>query len=154
MSTPLSLDTLKTPSDSAFRAKEQIKVLMALREAEYAESDVSVIVAAQSHSRLVATISEWLSSPKNCHEGRYTLISRPSLATDALRKHVRLTEISIREDLKIAEFDEVILVGKEVVILNIEGDLFFTRRSDCLLGANKTIKALRRISALEKAKGL
>lgn len=154
MSNELSQRAQENSPESAFRAKEQIKVLMALREAEYGESDISFVASSGDHSRLAGTLSEWLVNPKNCHEGRYTLVARPSLATDALKTHPKFSDVIIRESLKISEFSEAILIAKEVVILNIDGEVSFVRRKDCLDGAGRIVKALKRISALEKAKGI
>jgi len=154
MSIELSQKALENSPESAFRAKEQIKVLMALREAEYGESDISFVSASSGDSRLAGTLSEWLANPKNCHEGKYTLVSRPSLITEGLKKHPKFSEILIRETLKVSEFSEAILIAKEVVIVNIDGEVSFVRRKDSLDAAAKIVRALKRISALEKAKGI
>lgn len=154
MSIELSQQALENSPESAFRAKEQIKVLMALREAEYSESDISFVFTSSSKSRLAGTLAEWLMSPKNCHEGRFTLVSRPSLVSDALKAHPKCSSVSIRETLKFSEFSEAILISKEVVIVNIDGEVSFVRRKDALDGAGKIVRALKRISALEKAKGI
>ncbi|MBD8089322.1 hypothetical protein IFT48_04945 [Pseudomonas fluorescens] len=154
MSIELSQQALETTPESAFRAKEQIKVLMALREAEYSEADISFVAAGAGNSRLAGTLGDWLSNPKNCHEGKFTLVARPSLSTEGLKKHPKFSEVVIRENLKISEFSEAILIAKEVVIVNIDGEVSFVRRKDSLDSAAKIVRALKRIGALEKAKGI
>lgn len=154
MSTELSQKALEHSPESAFRAKEQIKVLMALREAEYGESDISFVAAGRGEPILASTLTQWLADPKNCHEGKYTLVAKPSLTTEGLKQHAKLSEVSVRETLKVSEFSEAILIAKEVVIVNIDGELSFVRRKDSLDAAAKIVRALRRISALEKVKGI
>jgi hypothetical protein len=129
-----------------------IKIRMALREAEYSGLDVTFVQASAAGARLSGFVSTWLGNPRNNHEGKYLLMSRAGMADDGLRNHPDFKFTELSESLKIKDFSEVLLLGKEILIVDMRGDISIHRVKQQVDLGIRAVKALRRIGVLEAQK--
>jgi hypothetical protein len=140
-----NFETPERPNDST----SAIKIRMALREAEHSDLDVTFVQAAAEESRLSGFVSAWLADPRNHHEGKYLLMSRPGMAGEGLRKHPDFKFTELSSSLKIKDFSEVLLLGKEILIVDMRGEISIHRIKQHVDLGMRAIKSLRRIGVLE-----
>lgn len=148
----LDLNVNYISPDRPMDSSSAIKIRMALKEAEYSQLDVHFVQASSAGARLSGFVGDWLANPRNTHEGQYSLLSRPGCVSDAVKKHPLLKFTELADTIKIREFSEVLVLGKEILIVDIKGEISIHRIKQHVELGNKAVKALKRIGILEAQK--
>lgn len=149
--------TNKNNHDTPERANDStsaIKIKMALREAEHSELDITFIQSSADGARLSTFVSSWLSNPRNSHEGKYLLMGRPGLADDGLRKHPSYQFTELSDTVKIKDFSELLLLGREILIVDMQGEISIHRIKQHVDFGVRAVRSLRKIALLEAQKVL
>jgi hypothetical protein len=152
----MSLDLARnceTP-ERANDSTSAVKIRMALREAEYSELDVTFVRASTEGSRLSGFVSSWLADPRNHHEGKFLLMGRPGLDSEELRNHPDFKFTELSDSVKIKDFSEFLLLGKEVLIVDMRGEISIHRIKQHVDLGVRAVKALRRIGLLEAQRAI
>lgn len=131
-----------------------IKIRMALREAEYSEMDVTFVRASTEGSRLSGIVTSWLADPRNHHEGKFLLMGRPGLDNEGLRNHPYFKFAELSNSVKIKDFSEFLLLGKEVLIVDMRGEISIHRIKQHVDLGVKAVKTLHRIGLLEAQRAI
>ena len=135
--------------ERAYDSTSAIKIKMALREAEHSELDITFIQSSADGARLSTFVSSWLSDPRNSHEGKYLLMGRPGL-----RKHPGYQFTELSDTVKIKDFSELLLLGREILIVDMQGEISIHRIKQHVDFGVRAVRSLRKIALLEAQKVL
>jgi hypothetical protein len=131
--------------------QDQFKIEMLLKEAELFQHDVHLISLAQGPGSLTDILANWTSNEDNLHTGRLNAFAKSHLDKSVLDDHPKLAIKRISNNLKMRDIREILLIGREVVvILTDEIGIFRDKRHVDMV--NRIIKAAIRISVIEQQK--
>lgn len=132
-------------------SQDQFKIEMLLKEAELFQHDVHLISLAQGPGSLTDILAAWASSEDNLHTGKLNAFAKSHLDKSLLEDHPKLSIKRISNNLKMRDIREILLVGREVVvILTDEIGIYRDKRHVDMV--NRIIKTAIRISVIEQQK--
>jgi hypothetical protein len=136
----------KSPQEECF------KIEMLLKEAELFQHDINFISLTKSPRSLDAVLHDWVANEDNLHTGKLTVYAKSSFDGSRFSAHEKLNLKRISDNLKLRNIEEIILIGREVVIILAGGDVGIFRDKRHVDSVNRIIKSTLRISLIELQK--
>jgi hypothetical protein len=132
--------------------QEHFKIEMLLKEAEIFQHDINFISLTKSPKSLDAVLHAWSLSEDNLHTGKLTVFAKSFLDDSRFSSHEKLNLKRISDKLKLRNIEEMILIGRDVVIILAGGDVGIFRDKHHVDAVNRIIKSTLRISLIELQK--
>jgi hypothetical protein len=144
---------MNMPAESVARQlnQDQFKIEMLLKEAELFQHDVHLISLTQGPGSLTDILASWTSNADNLHTGRLNAFAKSHLDKSVLDDHPKLAIKRISNNLKMRDIREILLIGREVVVI-LTDEIGIFRDKLHVDMVNRIIKAAIRISVIEQQK--
>ncbi len=132
--------------------EEHFKIEMLLKEAELFQHDINFISLTKGPHALDAVLHAWATSEDNLHTGKLTVYAKSPFDVARFAAHEKLNLKRISDNLKLRNIEEIILIGRDVVIILAGGEVGIFRDKRHVDSVNRIIKSTLRISLIELEK--
>lgn len=128
--------------DFEFPVVEEARIGMALSEAEMSNSDLhffSVQGQAGRPGLISQALLKWLSVSRSGHEGAFTVVLKDHPMLPAFSRHKNFAAFRIDESLQARDFQEILLIGKDLAVCDIGGRIVINRNDQAFVGAARRV---------------
>lgn len=128
--------------DFEFPVVEEAKISMALSEAEMSNSDLyffSVQGQVGKPGLISQALLKWLSVSRSGHGGAFTVVIKDHPMLSAFSRHKNFSAFRVDDSLQTREFQEILLIGKDIAVCDVGGRIVINRNDQAFVGAARRV---------------
>lgn len=132
----------KNNEELDFPVVEEAKISMALAEAGMNKADIHFLSlnGHQDKPGLISrALSKWLAVLPKGHEGGFSIVTKDHPMLPTLKGHKRSSLFRLNDGLQAREFQEILLIGKDLSVWDVAGRIVIQRKDPTLVNSAKRV---------------